>query len=281
MEHMFFHCPIAQFVWKIAPVRWEGLHDLQNNMWRWWEAVNQAEIMAYGKERINLTANILWQIWKVRNRTHFEQKKGEAREIIGKAQQEWAEYEEVTGQQSKEHVGEERAVQQVRMRDSPKEGVIRINTDAAINSNLIRTRKGIIARKWTWEILRAKGVRESKQGQALMEETLAIRMALQMARQAKWEKIEVLSDCKAAVDMIFSNNVQDDHLATVQEDIEDLMKGFEQCTVSFVSRSANVGSHRIAKFATQLVNDIDWENNFPTWLVEAANNDWKAETSFL
>ena len=138
-----------------------------------------------------------------------------------------------------------------------------------------------MTRKLTGEILRARGVRELKQGQALMEETLAIRMALQMARQAKWEKIEVLSNCKAVVDMIFSNNVQDDHLATVREDIEDLMKGFEQCTVSFVSRSANVGSHRLAKFATQLVNDIDWENNYPTWLVEAANNDWKAETFFL
>ena len=113
-----------------------------------------------------------------------------------------------------------------------------------------------------------------------MEESLTIRMALQMARQAGWGKIEVLSDCKTAIDMIKSNNVQDDHIATILEDIEDLVKGFEQCKVSFVPRSANVRGHRLAYFATQLVNDIDWENNFPTWLVEAANNDRRAETFF-
>ena len=45
MEHMFFQYPIAQTVWKVAPVRWEGLNDLQNNLWRWWEAVSQTEKM--------------------------------------------------------------------------------------------------------------------------------------------------------------------------------------------------------------------------------------------
>ena len=99
-------------------------------------------------------------------------------------------------------------------------------------------------------------------------------------QQQYYIKIEVLSDCKVAVDMIFSNNVQDGHIATIREDIEYLVKSFEHCTVSFVPRSANVGSHRLAKFATRLVNDIDRENNFPSWLVEAAGNDWRAESFF-
>ena len=59
MEHMFYQCPIAQIVWKLAPVRWEGLRDLQTNMWRWWEAVAQIGTKEQGMEQINLTANIL------------------------------------------------------------------------------------------------------------------------------------------------------------------------------------------------------------------------------
>nr|XP_027088353.1 uncharacterized protein LOC113709709 [Coffea arabica] len=72
MERMFFQCPIAQMVWKIAPVRCEGLRDLQTNMWRWWEAVVQTRTKEQGMEQINLTTNILWLIWKARNKLVFE-----------------------------------------------------------------------------------------------------------------------------------------------------------------------------------------------------------------
>ena len=52
-----------------------------------------------------------------------------------------------------------------------------------------------------------------------------------------------------------------------------LTQGFEQCTVSFVSRMANVASHMLAHFATYLVYDIKWVNDFPIRLIEAARKD--------
>ena len=58
IEHIFFFCPKAQVVWKLAPVRWEGLADLQGNMWRWWDAVMQAARETQGVDRIRLTVNI-------------------------------------------------------------------------------------------------------------------------------------------------------------------------------------------------------------------------------
>ena len=96
MERMFFQCPIAQIVWKTAPVRWEGLRDLQTNMWRWWEAVVQTRTKEQGMEQINLTTNILWLILEARNKFVFEQQNGEARDIVMKAQQEWIQFEEAT-----------------------------------------------------------------------------------------------------------------------------------------------------------------------------------------
>ena len=62
IEHIFFFCPKAQVVWKLAPVRWEGLVALQSNLWRWWEAVIQSARESEGVNRIKLTVNILWQI---------------------------------------------------------------------------------------------------------------------------------------------------------------------------------------------------------------------------
>ena len=90
----------------------------------------------------------------------------------------------------------------------------------------------------------------------------------------------MLSKCKIAINQIKSNIEQDSHIAAILKDIQDLIKGFKQYIVSFVTRSTNVGSHKLAHIAIKLVNDIGWENNFPVGLVEVANYDWRAETPF-
>ena len=105
----------------------------------------------------------------------------------------------------------------------PSKGIIRIYTDAAINSRMIITGKGIIARHWTGKIMRAKGVVEKKKGDARMEETLTIRMTLQMAREAGWRKIAILSDCTKLGTIMCKNG----HLMTILDDIDDLTQGFE------------------------------------------------------
>lgn len=209
MEHMFFQCSIAKTVWKLAPVRWEGLRELQDNMWKWWEAVTQTRTKEQGLERTILTANILWQLWKARNKAVFDHQSGEAREIVQRAQQEWMEFDEATEQEKKRKQVGANLNQRARTIEQATEGVIRINTDAAINARMIRTGKGIIARHWTGKMLRAKGTVERKKGEALVEEILTIREALQLAKEAGWRKIEVQSDCKAATDQIRNINVRE------------------------------------------------------------------------
>ena len=138
-----------------------------------------------------------------------------------------------------------------------------------------------MARHWTGEIIRAKGVVEWKKGEALMEETLTIRLALQMAQETSWRKIAILSDCKTATDHIRCNNVQDGTLANILEDIADLIQVFDYCTISWVPRTLNIASHRLALFASKLVNDIDWEGDFPCWLIEANRLDERAVAPFV
>ncbi|XP_027169594.1 uncharacterized protein LOC113769335 [Coffea eugenioides] len=280
-EHMIFTCPRAQFVWKLAAVRWEGLRELKGNLWRWWEVVAQTGSKEYGTEHISLTTNIIWNIWKARNKVVFEQKMSDAHEIMLRAQQEWQEYDEV-GQQEETNKQNARAMCQEEQGKVPLvEGVIRINTDAAISASMIRTGKGIVARHWTGEIIRARGVVEQKKGEALMEETLTIRLALQMARDAGWRKIAIFSDCKTATDYINGNNVQDGNIATILEDIADLTQVFDYCTISWVPRSFNTASHRLASFASKLVNDIYWVSHFPSWLKEANRLDERADAHFV
>lgn len=39
LEHHIFHCKLAQIIWKLAPVNWEGIQDLTQNFQSWWRKV--------------------------------------------------------------------------------------------------------------------------------------------------------------------------------------------------------------------------------------------------
>ena len=72
-------------VWRLAPVSWEGIVELQCNMWRWWDAVMESAKVAQGMDRIKFTVNILWQLWKARNKRVFQLESEDAKVIIDKA----------------------------------------------------------------------------------------------------------------------------------------------------------------------------------------------------
>nr|XP_027120381.1 uncharacterized protein LOC113737334 [Coffea arabica] len=280
IEHIFFTCPTAKVIWKIAPVRWEGLAKLQGNLWRWWEAVLQAAKKSEGVGRIQLTANILWQIWKARNKVTFQQEITDAKNIVDKAQQEWIEYEAAMESDTGPNSESEKATPIQQRWEPPKEGTIRINTDAAISAKMVRSGLGIIARNWRGEVVRAKGITARRKGIAATEEALAIRGALEMAQIAGWTTIEVQSDCKHVVSLINMDNGQDCSLQTILDDI-DVQKGnFESCTFTFVPRTVNQCSHELAQFAAKATRDFEWEGSFPAWLSSLVRKDMGVVTPF-
>ncbi|XP_027066157.1 uncharacterized protein [Coffea arabica] len=169
IEHIFFFCPKAQVVWKLAPVRWEGLVALQSNLWRWWEAVIQSARESEGKARNKLT---------------FQSEIVDAKVIVDKAQQEWIEYEAANESDTRAKLSLEMEGRVQQRWEPPKEGTMMINTDAAISTKMVRSGLEIIARNWHGVIVKAKGITERRKGEAATEETLAIRGALEMAHDA-------------------------------------------------------------------------------------------------
>ncbi|XP_071927599.1 uncharacterized protein [Coffea arabica] len=165
-----------------------------------------------GMDRIKLTVNILLQIWKARNRMTFQSVNVDTKLIVDKAQQEWTEYEAETETDTRTNASSEVDKQLQHGWEPPKEGVIKINTDAAISAKMVRTELGIIARNWRGGIVKAKGITESRRGEAAKEEALAIRSALEMVKDAGWTNIEVQSNCKSVVSQINTGNVQDCYL---------------------------------------------------------------------
>ena len=59
-----------------------------------------------------------------------------------------------------------------------------INTDANISNQSVRTGKGIKTRNWTEKLIKARGIMECKNGTAIEEEALAVRVALMIAKDA-------------------------------------------------------------------------------------------------
>lgn len=162
VEHLFLLCPIAERVWKLASVNWDGLKSCQHNFWRWWQAVMQSATKERGLDHVHLTVNILWQLWKSRNRIVIEKEQLDALRLIQKAHREWMEFDTATAEEKENRSRVQTLHQYQRSWEPPKEGIVKINIDAAISSHMVRTGKCIIARNWTGKIIRAEGLVEQK-----------------------------------------------------------------------------------------------------------------------
>ncbi|XP_027126033.1 uncharacterized protein [Coffea arabica] len=96
IEHTLLQCPLAQKIWKVAPLIWDGAKDQTGNFQRWWSTITEARKRQEGRSHMGLTANILWQIWKDRNKREFEHHTGSHPcSVIQKAHKEWLELEDL------------------------------------------------------------------------------------------------------------------------------------------------------------------------------------------
>nr|XP_027109144.1 uncharacterized protein LOC113729013 [Coffea arabica] len=92
IEHMLLNCPHALEVWKSAPIQWDRANDQRGDFKRWWLRITEARTRQEGKDHIGLTANILWQVWKDRNKKEYENSVRLAPlRIVERAHKEWME----------------------------------------------------------------------------------------------------------------------------------------------------------------------------------------------
>ena len=96
VEHTLLQSLLALAIWKVAPLTWEGAKDQEGNFQRWWSRITEARKRQGGGSHLGLTANILWQIWKDRNKREFEhQANYNPSRVIQNAHKEWLELEDL------------------------------------------------------------------------------------------------------------------------------------------------------------------------------------------
>ncbi|XP_027076016.1 uncharacterized protein [Coffea arabica] len=273
VEHMFFYCKHAELIWKASPIQWDGLLEFRKSVWLWWNSLMEAKARDAGKEHICLTVNLLWQIWKSRNRVQFEREVG-CPGIVGmKAVQEWNEYE-VARHKDERKVWEEKIKQKAPTEWLPPvEGFVKLNVDAALSTVKGVVGWGVVARQENGGMLKAWAGRGERYTEAVVEEANAILIALVKAGRIGRRKVRVQSDCKGVVESIRIGCRQDPKVGAIVEDILRLKDQFENCYFSFVKREGNCVCHYLAKFAMHVTSDIEWEEFFPIWLVNLAKKD--------
>ncbi|XP_071933645.1 uncharacterized protein [Coffea arabica] len=243
IEHLFFFCNSAQEIWKTAPLDWDGLKNFRSKFWLWWEEMKDAVREEKGRERIELTVHLLWQIWKSRNGVQFNNKRREPVVAVSKAVLEWREYMEA-------------------QEEGDKAGW------------------GLIARDWQGEVKGAWAVPSTSCSNAKVEEAKALRLAMLVAKQNGWRRVEFESDCLQVINDINSTN-DEAVRCTVISDIRKLKYRFDECCFAFTKRENNSVSHTLARKALQMECPAEWKECFPGWLLELAHADCKGSCPFF
>lgn len=119
-------------------------------------------------------------------------------------------------------------------------------------------------------LLQAFGTPIQFVGKAITAEVLAIRVALENAKQNGWAKVHILSDTKNVVEMICKKLVVLWEIETTCEDIWMLVSLFEDVHIIHIPRSCNMLAHNLAKFYISLLDKVVWFSSFPNWIVNDA-----------
>nr|XP_027120691.1 uncharacterized protein LOC113737705 [Coffea arabica] len=225
-----------------------------------------------GRDHIVLTVHILWQICKARNDKLFNNNSRDPMAVVNKAVMEWNEYQ-LAQEEGTVEVGQKLGEAEVKRGwERPQGNWIKINTDAALHKKTCKAGWGIVARDRNGMLLGAWACPTTKCAEAQVEEALAIREAMVVAKRKGWRMVEFESDCKVVVDKINAHE-EEISIATILLDIWRLKTEFSKCCFSFTRRSNNSVSHHIAKYAIDLIDVAEWKCDFPAWLLELAQAD--------
>ncbi|KAL3524582.1 hypothetical protein ACH5RR_012954 [Cinchona calisaya] len=151
--------------------------DKRGKFNRWRENILEARIRTEGEKHIALTANNLWQLWKGRNSSQFEQSNRDFKQILHQAWEEWHEYKNRNECESNRIfypgiLGKRKPKLREKM-----DNMITLSTAIKIHDGNKKTGYGILAHKQYDNSLAAWALVENKTGNKIIEEVEAVKLA--------------------------------------------------------------------------------------------------------
>lgn len=272
VEHVMFKCTKAQLVWKLAPVRWDGILEYQNTFKEWWRNKGDSTLKDRIQERLEISAYLFWHLWKARNENIFRGNARSEKRIVDLALNEWLEYKEETERsQGRRFLAQ--VHQEQEQWSKPEKGFVRLSVSSIAAPESRSIGCGFHAKNDQGVLLQAWAVIREGSSSPVITDLEAIRAAMICAHQQGWGKLEIQSDSKALVQCLNLKGCPTQDSLTIAEDIYLLTSMFVDCKFLFGHRKWDRTSVALASFALEESISKSWKNVFPSWIVKLDQDD--------
>lgn len=202
-----------------------------------WEKINN-----YPEQYVELFMYMAWEVWKRKNAVCFEKKEFKTWDIVRRAHQQWNEHVDSRGRmevKEKPHPITSRWL-------PPTQGRLKINCDVAVRKNG-KIGLGFVVRDDSGKIILAANKEETGEGSSTVLEGLAMRHAMQMAKQYQLKGCEVESDSKVLVDAVEERTTPPTYCDVLVHDIRSLAEDIGCVKFEFIPRQCNQFAHNAAR----------------------------------
>lgn len=250
ITHLFFSCPFAISVWKLAPFPQTIDSANFNSTREGWGFVRKAHSLPpTGLGPGTLAAWILWSLWISRNQLVFEKRKFSAEETIQKAivdAREWTKAQSPLSPTTTKPL--------IRSEPIPTHGnLCSIFTDAAWNST-----SGCAGLGWIIDDRNSSTQHSATStlvSSPLMAETLAVLTAMNFALTHGIDSVMVFSDSQVLINTIKRKEMKLEIYGSLH-DIYLLSLSFKSIMFNFIPRTANARADSVAKQALWALNQV-------------------------
>nr|XP_027081023.1 uncharacterized protein LOC113703745 [Coffea arabica] len=253
VEHIFFHCTKAQMIWQMAPLQWDGIKEHTADFRRWWSILMEAQTRREGLEHIALTVEILWQIWKARNEAEFEEKDRHPMEVIRKAIKDWEEYQQAQQMEHHMSISKTEVAQEDEERLREEDNLLNISVEVGQHAEGQNMGIGVTAENNRSQKCAAWILKERSTGSAVVDNLMAIKLALCKLNEKGWQYIKIQTPCTQVLNMLRPQATSNSRLVTHLEDIRDLSSMFRKCSFDSLPVEVNRLSEKLSKLAMRIL----------------------------
>ncbi|KAL0401094.1 UNVERIFIED_CONTAM: hypothetical protein Slati_4139300 [Sesamum latifolium] len=175
-KHALLECPFARQTWALADIPWSVISQWRTNVEDWvFHARKGLE-----HDEFNFFAVLCWMLWQRRNKRVMDNSHSSPIEVVASARSFLQDFHNCTSRTNLP--GQSSAT----VWSPPKEGLIKINFDAAVGNESCEAGLGVIARDHegkciAWRTDTLVGVMDPEHGEAL-----AARLALDLGIEQGW-----------------------------------------------------------------------------------------------
>lgn len=270
LDHMFMRCVESTRVWYASPLRLEPDKVKGGSVRDWVEA-----LLAHKQEAVwwELFWMLCWGIWKGRNAWVFEQKKYVFMEVVERAVRGVWEFQKEPDSIQRNVLGGEMEVRW----NAPREGVYKLNTDAAIIKE-VGIGMGGVVRDEEGDVMLATCCGLRGISDVDIAEALSARHGLQIASEAGLRNLVLEVDCKKLF-LYLSEKIHE--ISPFGKIVSDIIEFASHCScISFshVKRQGNKVAHLLAQLCKSDMELRVWIDEAPVEVASAVLLDKASES---